>query len=239
MGPTPTPRLIRRALVQFGMRGGLPGSLHRGLRRVRGRPSRSPAWLAPDLAALHRADEDPWAWKRTRGPRWWAAKAYELTAGSEALGAADQLRREATSAGLRFAHPYRDRELLELALSLPPELAFDAQLDRRLARDAMRGLLPDLVRDSNHKPFFNGFLTNALEADLPLIRRVVDSPDAAIREFVDSDTLRAEVLETRRKDRGRAWPLEMWRVATLECWLRAEEDPRGLDALAERTAVGI
>src|SRR5260370_34149617 len=105
------------------MRGGLPASWHRRLRRVRGGAIRSPAWLAPDLAALHRANEDPWAWTRPRAPRWRAANADDLTAGAAALGAADQFRREATSAGLRFTHPFRDRGLGERALSLAAETA--------------------------------------------------------------------------------------------------------------------
>jgi hypothetical protein len=233
MGPSPSPRLVRRALVQFGARPALPPGLHSLLRRTRGGERRTPHWLAHDLTAAHLADDDPWAWKRTRGPRWWAAKSTDLTAGPESLGAADQLRREAASSELRFAHPYRDRELVELALTLPPELAFDARLDRPLARDAMRGLLPEVVRDSDRKPVFNRFLADALEGDLAFIRRLVDAPDAAIRAYADPAGLRSAVLELEPARRGPGWPLDLWRVATLECWLRGEADRDAPHELAE------
>ena len=238
MGPAPDPRMVRRALVRFGLRGALPHTLHRALRRWPTRPGGTPAWLAADLAAQHRADEDPWAWKRLRAPRWWAGKAHDLFAGSEELGAADQLRREAASAGLRFAHPYRDQELIELALALPPEPAFDAELDRPLARQAMRGTLPDEVRRGTAKPFFNRFLAEALQADLPAIRRLVGSPDAAIRSFVDAEAV-ISVLDAPASRRRLEWPLDVWRLATLEFWLRTEADAGAMDVLVERAAVPV
>jgi asparagine synthase (glutamine-hydrolysing) len=238
MGPSPSRRLVRRALVQFGARAGLPPAMHALLRRTRGRDHRTPAWLAGDIAAAHRADDDPWAWKRTPGPRWWAARSTDLTAGPESLGAADQLRREAASADLRFGHPYRDRALVELVLTLPPELAFDARLDRPLAREAMRGELPDVVRDSDRKPVFNRFLADALEGDLAFVRHLVGAADAAIRPFVDPAGLRAAVLDVPPARRGPGWPLDVWRVATLECWLRGEADHDAPRELAERLKAG-
>jgi hypothetical protein len=224
--------------MEFGARPALPPALHALLRRARGGDHRTPDWLADDLASAHRADDDPWAWKRTGGPRWWAAKSHDLTAGPEAIGAADQLRRKAASARVHFAHPYRDRELVELALALPPELAFDARLDRALAREAMRGLLPEVARDSDRKPVFNRFLADALEGDLAFVREMVDAPDAAIRAYVDPAGLRAAVLEAAPARRGPGWPLDVWRVATLECWLRGEADPDAPLELAERLEAG-
>ncbi|HEV7460881.1 MAG TPA: asparagine synthase-related protein, partial [Solirubrobacteraceae bacterium] len=236
MGPSPSRRLVRRALLQFGARPALPAGVHSLLRSTRDGERRTPHWLTAGLGAAHHADDDPWAWKRTGGPRWWAAKSTDLTAGPESLGAADQLRREAASANLRFAHPYRDPELVELALALPPELAFDARLDRRLARDAVRGLLPEVVRGSDRKPVFNQFFSDALEGDLRFVRRLVDAPNAAIRAYVDPVALRSAVLEVEPARRGPGWPLDVWRVATLECWLRGEAErgaPRELAARLE------
>jgi asparagine synthetase B (glutamine-hydrolysing) len=234
MGPSPSSKLIRRALRQFGVRPGLPPALHAVLRRARAGERRTPSWLASDLAAAHRADDDPWAWKRTRGPRWWAAKSNNLTAGPETLGVADQLRREAASADVGFAHPFRDRELVELVLALPPELAFDARLDRPLAREAVRGLLVDAVRDCDRKPVFNRFLADALEGDLAFVRRLVAAPDAAIRAYVDPEALSSAVLDLAPARRGPGWALDVWHVATLECWLRGEADSASPLALAER-----
>ena len=238
IGPAPSRRLIRRALFQFGARGGLPPALHALLRRARGGEHRTPAWFARDLAQAHRADDDPWTWKRARGPRWWAAKSHDLITGPEALGTADQLRREAASAGLLCAHPYRDRDLVGLVLGLPPELGFDARLDRPLAREAMRGLLVEAVRDNDRKPVFNRFLADALEGELPLVRRLVGAQDAAIRAYVDPEALHTAVLDVEPTRRGLGWPLDVWRVVTLECWLRGEADADAPLELAARLQAG-
>jgi hypothetical protein len=94
------------------------------------------------------------------------------------------------------------------------------------------------VRDSDRKPIFNRFLADALESDLTFVRRLVGAPDAEIRAYVDPVSLRAAVLDVAPADRGLAWPLDVWRVATLECWLRGEADPQAPLELAERLDAG-
>jgi asparagine synthase (glutamine-hydrolysing) len=175
-----------------------------------------------------REHSDDWAWKRREGPRWWAALADALTTGAEALGVADQLRREAALAGLAFRHPLRDASLIDLALTLPPELAFDARLDRPIAREAMRGLVPDEVRLSDEKPYFNPILECALTgADRPEIERLLEARDAAVGAYVRLDVVRDELLSRSHRPGtdGRAWALDLWRLLTLECWLRHQADP--------------
>lgn len=232
MGESPRPEWVRRALVRYGLRGAIPRRTHAVLRRLRGRSRPGPPWLTPAVRAS--LDDDPWAWKRLPGPRWWAAKTAELTVGSEALGAADQLRREAVLGGVRFRHPFRDPELIELALGLAPELAFDARLDRPLARAAMADRLPDAVRLSARKPFFNTLLVSALEAELPGIAGLIGDPQAEIGAYVDKAGVREGLLNAAPERRTVAWPLDLWRLVTLECWLRAQAGPSAVEGLRDR-----
>jgi asparagine synthase (glutamine-hydrolysing) len=226
------PRVLRRALLRYGVRGALPPALHEALRRRRAHDRSAPRWLRPEDARRWREHDGRWAWKRLAGPRWWASMADVLTTAASALGAADQLRREGALGGTEFRHPFRDAELVELALTLPPELAFDARLDRPVARAAMEGLLPDEVRLNDDKPHFNRILEGALSGpDWASVERLLGDSRAAVGAHVRLDAVRADVLERPPgRDRRRAWSLELWRLLTLECWLRHQADPGWTDA---------
>jgi asparagine synthetase B (glutamine-hydrolysing) len=232
MGEHPTRRHYRRALELYAVRDGLPPRLHATVRAARRRrgpdPRTGPAWLDDGLRE-RLSDDARDAWKRRPGPRWWAALVHAIGPRSDAMGAADQFRREASLAGLRLVHPWRDTQLADFVLTLPPELAFDPGLDRALARSAMEGLVPDAVRLDDRKPYFNDLLRDALAG-----------PDRALAaELAGADELRpyvrAEgVAELLARPEGPAWPLDVWRVAAAAAWLRAQHDPAGLDRLAER-----
>ena len=229
MGDEPERRKIKRALWRYAVLPTLPPTLHDAARRARGREQRPAPWLAERLRAMlddARRDE----WKRRRGPRWWAALVDATGPRSDALGAADQFRREARDAGLRLAHPWRDAELIDFVLRLPPALAFDPHLDRALAREAMRGLVPDRVRLDDTKPYFNDPLADALTGpDRLVLGELVTAPELA--PYVRPERL-AELLDPRR---GPGWSLDAWRVAAAAAWLRAHSDPDGFRRLLERS----
>jgi hypothetical protein len=90
----------------------------------------------------------------------------------------DQARRDAELAGLRHARPLADDELVDLIL--PPRLSFDPRFDRPLARRAMAGVVPDVVRLSDAKPHFNAVLEDALGgADRPILGELMLDGDLA------------------------------------------------------------
>jgi asparagine synthase (glutamine-hydrolysing) len=237
MGEHPTRRHYRRALELYALRDGLPPRLHAAVRtarrRGRGEAGAAPALLGPawvaDTLRERIADSTHSEWKRRAGPRWWAALVHAIGPRSDAMGAADQFRREAALAGLRLVHPWRDTQLADYVLTLPPELAFDPSLDRPLARAAMRGLVPDAVRLNDRKPYFNDLLADALSGpDRALAAELAGAEELARyvrRERVD------ELLE---RPAGPAWPLDVWRLAAAGAWLRAQHDPAALAPLAER-----
>jgi asparagine synthase (glutamine-hydrolysing) len=228
MGASPRPRWVRRALWRYGVRGAIPAPLHAAARRARHRAAPGPPWMADPLRSLldgSREDD----WKRLRGPRWWAALLHATGPGADALGMGDQFRREGSDAGLRLAHPWRDSELIDFVLRLPPQLAFDARFDRPLARDAMRGLIPDVVRLGESKPYFNDPLADALDGpDRAVLEELFATP--ALARYVRPDRI-ADLLPRRPRP---AWPLDTWRVASAAAWLRMQEDPAALDSLIER-----
>src|SRR5205823_4408233 len=59
MGEHPRPRLIRRAMLRYGVRPAIPYRLHEPLRRPR-REARLAGWLGPEARREHRVGDDPW-----------------------------------------------------------------------------------------------------------------------------------------------------------------------------------
>jgi hypothetical protein len=140
------------------------------------------------------------------------------------MGAHEYLRHRNAMAGVRGGHPFmQDLDLIELALRLPPELAFDPQLDRPLLRSAFAGIVPDVVRLRSEKSYFTPLFVEALrDHDQAEIRSLLTAPDAEIHAYTNADTVRRHLLDAPAARRGGRWAWPLWRLVTLECWLRAE-----------------
>jgi asparagine synthase (glutamine-hydrolysing) len=167
------------------------------------------------------------SWKRTPGPRWFAHLADGLTAARERAGAHDFLRHKNGLAGLEGGHPFLDdRDLVELVLRLPPELSFDARLDRPLLREACASRLPDDVRLRRSKSFFDELFSETLDGpDRPAIARLLTPRDAEVNAYVRPEDVRERVLRTPSRGREGAWAWALWRLVAVECWLRFQREP--------------
>jgi asparagine synthase (glutamine-hydrolysing) len=212
MGPEPKRRWVMRAISQYAVRGALPPGLHARARTLRHR-RRGPAWLSPEARDVLELGSGVDAWKRLGGPRWWASLAFSVVDGPDRMAAQDEAGRAGGLSGFDVAHPWRDLRLVEFVLSLPAELAFDPDLDRPLARAAVRDLIPDEVRLFEHKPFFNDLLDDALAAtDAGELERTLHHPSEALAWALAPAALNAV--------EGRARPLLAWRIATANLWAR-------------------
>jgi asparagine synthase (glutamine-hydrolysing) len=213
MGASPSRRRVRRAIAHYGVRGALPAGLHGRLRRMRNRGGSAPAWLTPEAAGLLEGPPERDAWKSRSGPRWWASLAFSLIDGPDRMAAQDEAARAGGRGGFAVAHPWRDLALIELMLSLPPQLSFDPDHDRPLAREAVRGLIPERVRLSDRKPVFNALLDDAFAGpDADGLAAILRDPADAVAWAV-----RPEGLTTVS---GPARSLVGWRIATACIWAR-------------------
>jgi hypothetical protein len=178
-----------------------------------------PSWLGDRCAGLLAA---PTTKPSGAAPAWWEYLVEGMLGpGSRLLH--DISRRHAALAGLEPRHPLLDLDLIELALSLPPELAFDRRYNRPLLRHAVDGLVPEAVRVRPYKSRFDPVFAEGILADRPLIEQLLLSADAEVGEFVDRSLLR-ERLESPPTASAplRSWCVELWHLATLECWLRRQ-----------------
>jgi hypothetical protein len=129
---------------------------------------------------------------------------------------------------------------VELVLELPPELAYSAVFDRPVLRTAVRDMLPEPVRTGTAKSNFVPVLIAGIgERDLGLARELLGGPNSRARELTSQQIVREQLLEGSPDAHPRGaggWAVDILRLLSIECWLRAGEDRAWLDELLERVA---
>ena len=165
----------------------LPTRLHRHLVREQDSTPRMP-WLKRDVLrrydiAMHASITAP-AYGGPRGEKYRHAVVSMAT------------RIEAPSSGsltddfLEIRHPLLYRPLVEFALRLPPELRARPHAHRWVLREAMRGILPELVRTRVGKPGTAEYLSWTLVERQRHLAPLLDEPILADLGLVDPVTLR-------------------------------------------------
>jgi asparagine synthase (glutamine-hydrolysing) len=225
-GDRPSRRQVARVLANWAVMGAVPHGLHNALWRSFARPP-APVWMRRETVRALVESDDPLAWKRLDGPRWWAHTAHGLTRGVEETGIFEHQRRRATLAGLEARHPLFDLDLVDLALRQPPETTLDRHRNRPLLRASMAGLLPNSVRLRPVKAWFDSLIVDCLEgADGAAVRQLLTDPRAELRAYLEPDGVRRALFFDGPRDPFQ-WMHQVWRLVTAECWLRAQADPSG------------
>jgi hypothetical protein len=221
-----TARHRARVLAHFLRRGLLPPWVNHRIGRLIEREAPPAPLLGPTDSKAAASVLDEWTWRRGGGPRWWSYRWDALTRIPRLLDAAGSLRRTATLSGLRDRHPLMlDQELVELALTIPPQAEFDPQFTRPVARLGQVGRLPDAVRLRPSKSHLSTVLRDALHEDGPLIAELLQPSEARVGEYVRAERLEA-TASFARSGGTLALPRigETWRIAALECWFRQLEN---------------
>lgn len=103
--------------------------------------------------------------------------------------------------GIEARVPFLDRRLTDLSTQLPDELRPALLWDKQMARQAVRGLLPDEIIFREKKPFFDGrtarFAHQTIRAmlrqdDGALVQQALGGP--RMRDYIEPGALRAAVL---------------------------------------------
>jgi asparagine synthetase B (glutamine-hydrolysing) len=185
------------------------------------------------------ADDD--AWKRHPGARWQRWLTEAVCAGMGQSMAHEHSGQRAAMAGIEARHPLLDVDVVELMFRVPPELAFQGALSRPLLRAAVAGLVPDVVRLRPDKRSFDAIFQQAIAGpDLPIARRLLGD-DAELGAYIDLVAMRTAVLDRVPADGPdrQHWTIQMWRLVTAECWLRAQSDAGAPRRIAELVGINI
>jgi asparagine synthase (glutamine-hydrolysing) len=179
-----------------------------------------PPWMQPDLAARLRL---------TRGPRSAAASRPPLSGLARGdryrsiflplffRAAVEQERHNATR-GIGYSDPWSDRRIAEYVLSIPANALSRLGDEKRITRQAMKGVMPEEVRRSARKI-----------VPTPLYQRVLrhDGREAIIELFSGSRLAARGFIDESRMQRGYTRFLDggpedpcLWRAITAELWLR-------------------
>jgi asparagine synthase (glutamine-hydrolysing) len=242
-GSRPPRREVLRVLASCALSPSIPYAIHDLGWRALGR-RRAPSWMRGEPARELVESDDPFAWKRLDGPRWWAQVAHGVTRGVEETGVFEHQRLRARLAGVEARHPFFDLDLVELALRQRPEATLDPDLNRPVLRASMAGRVPESVRTRPRKAWFDALIGDCLDrADGAAIRQLLTDPDAELRAYVDQGRLRANLLDCQPHIGGFQRMHRLWRLASAECWLRAQREsriePGGRGLRASPARIGI
>jgi asparagine synthase (glutamine-hydrolysing) len=217
-------REIARVLGSQALLGAIPHRLH-DLRRRAVVERAAPPWLGRQAVKELAASDDPFAWKRLDGPRWWAHAAHGVTRGIEEAGVFEHQRRRAALAGLQARHPLLDLDLVELALRQPPRATLDRRFNRPVLRASLVGLLPDAVRLRPAKARFESLIADCLGgADGAAVREILTDPGLELGAYIDPKAMRRALFDSDALRRGSQfrWMWQVWRLLTAELWLRSQ-----------------
>ena len=234
----PPLRAMARVAGRLALLGALPYPLHDVMRRplaARGHPP----WLRAQTLSAVLGSEDPLAWKRHDGPRWWAWTVHGLTHGVEQLGVFEAARHTAVLAGVQARHPLFDLDLVELVLRTPAISSFDPHMDRPMLRASMAGLVPDAIRLRARKARFDSLVTDSLiGCDGATIETILSDRHAELGAFVDLTRARTDLLRSGPGESSPAFSSTqyLWRLITAECWLKAQHDT-GASVLSEQARI--
>lgn len=230
------------SVLRLGLWPNLPQSLRLAVRRLLRREG-LPRWISPEFARriglLDRIEIEP-------GPRRCATFAQEdlyrtLWSGWQAQGneAGD---RALARCAIEQRAPFNDRRIIEFAFAIPEEQRWRHGKPKFLLRQAMKGLLPESVRNRTTKADFSHTFVQALRAQGGA--RLFESLQTERLGWINGEEIRR--MYRRMDDHYQAgdqrytsatWPL--WMVHGIELWLRAvtkQEGARSYDETRRSSA---
>ena len=122
---------------------------------------------------------------------------------------------------LDVRHPFLSRPLVEFAVRLPPELRARPHAHRWVLREAMRGILPELVRSRVGKTETADALVHSLTTERARLATLLDRPILAELGIVDPKKLRSAFDATAYATSRREWMhAPVMSTLAVEAWLQ-------------------
>lgn len=128
---------------------------------------------------------------------------------------------------LDVRHPYYYRPLVEFALSLPPELCVQPHARKWVLREAMIGILPEMVRMRVGKGSYNASIVRSVQVEAEQAQAMVKDSMLADLGVIDRRGVHAAFAAVAQDRADRYWASGGLAVAvTLEAWLQARQNGR-------------
>jgi asparagine synthase (glutamine-hydrolysing) len=122
--------------------------------------------------------------------------------------------------GVEPRHPFSDRRMIEFFLSLPLKMKTYSPLPKRVIREGMKGILPEIVRNRTHFAHPGGaFLLSLLSRCSDLLQEdKFKALLAPIVEYVNVEQLESDRLRWLTGASVDAYSL--WQVLNLSIWMQ-------------------
>ncbi|WP_067331833.1 asparagine synthetase B family protein [Sulfurovum riftiae] len=118
--------------------------------------------------------------------------------------------------GIEYRHPFFDIRLVEFMLSLPAEFKYSQNTIKVLLREAMKGVLPETVRERKDKAEFSETIKDQLDAiDVEALFGNASIVDLGIVSEEKLDT-----YLTQYGDNALSHTISFWTLVNLEIWLK-------------------
>ncbi len=216
----------------------LPAPLAAAARRARGGGEaawRAP-WFTPRFRRLlrDRAGHQPLP---SVDGSWHAAAIYRESRRPYHLQCLEWNARIFAMHGMEVSFPYMDCDLIQFLMSIPGDMQSHGGVPRALMREAMRGVVPDLIVSRRDKGEFTHLANEGIARDYPLIREILIGSDAMGVQlgYVDGGILGRQLEQWRSDVVSAADAVIANRILDLcglEFFLRAARRP--VAAVAER-----
>jgi asparagine synthase (glutamine-hydrolysing) len=125
---------------------------------------------------------------------------------------------------LELRHPFFDKELVEYALSLPPEMKYKQRTIKWILRKAMNGILPNKIRDRKDKAEFSEVIIQQIDAiDLSSL---LDDPYIVKLGFIEQSLINKYRKEY--EDKAIKYMGSLWTIINIEYWYRYNFEEKSL-----------
>lgn len=220
------PRHFRRSFVQGLVKRHVPEALIPWLRRLRANLTRSPR---------SRLGYTEGMWKRAwrfanhqphtggRFPTAYARALYE-EARSRHYGLCMEWNNKVASRhGLEVAFPFLDRDLVSFLMSIPGDMQAWKGVPKAILREALRGVLPEAIRERRWKADFSHLVNEGMEQDYPQLVQCLQAEEMAVKfGYIKGAALRQGLARMKDRIRGPdcavSWGLSDF--LGLELWLQ-------------------
>jgi asparagine synthase (glutamine-hydrolysing) len=127
----------------------------------------------------------------------------------------------AAAATLEARHPFMDKRLVEFCLALPASQKLNHGWSRRILREAMRGILPEMIRQRQSKTNLEpNFVHTLLKFERARLDALIFADPAVPTAYLDWQVVQAayrRLLTARYRSQDIA---TVWKAVNLTLWLR-------------------
>jgi len=119
---------------------------------------------------------------------------------------------------LELRHPYRDRRLVEYVLSLPAYQLYYHDLNKRVLRSAMQGILPDIIRFRLQPTSLGTLFLQGVKREKSAVETLIHASAAVWRKFIRADWLSAHWSMDTISDTNELASALLWVCASYVAW---------------------